>query len=320
MIYSDMKNFLAASLSLILWLSLNAQSAADYDARLNPIQTYQRNNPAYLNQPAQSDSQTVEIARSDMGIQRPIEAKKTGFGYHLGFASRLLYSNNPLSQDDNGSVDGGGIWENSLNNSFLLGSYDLGGATFSPIIGLSYLKNTNFGTDGHSKFNFDVLNVNFAGVFQIGRTWSLRPNLSFNKFFGNLGFTQFTPSISLGKSFNILEARSFVDWSLGYSFQDNDRLLVSDMQNKFESAWTWGLAIPLGNLEISPYLRFAYLNYNNDDRTDFKTDLGVYLDYSLTEWMKINTFFSYTNNSSDQEGSDFSRADLGAGTSLTVKF
>ena len=92
------------------------------------------------------------------------------------------------------------------------------------------------------------------------------------------------------------------------------------MQNKFESAWTWGLAIPLGNLEISPYLRFAYLNYNNADRTDFKTDLGIYLDYTLTEWMKINTFLSYTNNSSDKSSNDFTRTDLGAGTSLTVKF
>jgi hypothetical protein len=320
MIRSDMKKFLCITFYFFLGLLLNGQTAADYDARLNPIQTYQRNNPAYLNQPAQSESQTVEIARSDMGIQRPIEAKKTGFGYHLGFASRLYYSNNPLSADDDGSIDGGGVWENSLNNSFLLGSYDLGGATFSPIIGLSYLNNTNFGTDGHSEFNFDVLNVNFAGVFQIGRTWSLRPNLSFNNYFGDEGFTQFTPSIALSKSFNILSARSFIDWSLGYSFQDNDLLTPTDKNNKFESAWTWGLAIPLGNLEISPYLRFAYLNYNNDDRTDFKTDLGVYFDYTLTEWMKINTFLSYTNNSSDKSSNDFTRTDLGAGTSLTVKF
>ena len=64
----------------------------------------------------------------------------------------------------------------------LLGAYDLGGATFSPIVGLSYLNNTNFGTDAHGEFDFDVLNVNFAGVFQIGRTWSLRPTLNFNNF------------------------------------------------------------------------------------------------------------------------------------------
>jgi len=315
-----MNKFFTIALCFMLALSLFGQTAADYDARLSPIQTYQRNNPSYLNQAPRSQSQTVEIARSDMGIQRPIEAKKTGFGYHLGFSSRIFYSNNPTSANDGASIKGGGIWENSLNNSFLLGSYDLGGATFSPIFGLSYLKNSNFGTKKHSGADFDVLNVNFAGVFQIGRTWSLRPNLSFNNFFGDMGFTQFTPSLALGKSFNIFAARSFVDWSLSYSFQDNDRLPIPDLHNRFESAWTWGLAIPLGNFEISPYLRFAYLNYNKADRADFKTDLGIYLDYSLTEWMKINTFVSYTNNSSDQSAEEFSRADIGAGTSLTVKF
>lgn len=316
-----MNKFFSVALCFMLALPLYGQTAADYDARLSPIQTYQRNNPSYLNQAPRSQSQTVEIARSDMGIQRPIEAKKTGFGYHLGFSSRIFYSNNPTSANDGVSIKGGGIWENSLNNSFLLGSYDLGGATFSPIFGLSYLKNSNFGTKGHSGADFDVLNVNFAGVFQIGRTWSLRPNLSFNNFFGDKGFTQFTPSLALGKSFNIFAARSFVDWSLSYSFQDNDRLPINpDKHNRFESAWTWGLAIPLGNLEISPYLRFAYLNYNKADRADFKTDLGIYLDYSITEWMKINTFVSYTNNSSDKSDQEFSRADVGGGTSLTVKF
>lgn len=315
-----MKKFLFVTSAILTGIVLNAQSAADYDARLSPIQSYQRNSTPYLNRPAQSDSQTVEIARSDMGIQRPIQAKKTGFGYHLGFASRLYYSNNPLSAKDDSLIDGGGVWENSLNNSFLLGAYDLGGATFSPIVGLSYLNNTNFGTDAHGEFDFDVLNVNFAGVFQIGRTWSLRPTLNFNNFFGDSGFTQFAPSIALGKSFSILSVQSFVDWSLGYSFESNDRLPVSDLHNKFESAWTWGVAIPIGDLEISPYLRFAYLNYSNDNRTDFKTDLGIYLEYTITEWMKINTFLSYTNNNSDKSSQDFSRTDLGAGTSLTVKF
>jgi len=315
-----MKTFLIAAF-LISGICLFSQSAADYDARLNPIQSYQRNNPSYLYQKPASQSETVEVARSDMGIQRPIEAKKTGFGYHLGFSTRLYYSNNPGSADspstDNQGrplVDAGAVWDNSLNNTFLLGSYDLGGSTFTPIIGLSYLKNSNFGSDVHDSFDFDMLNLNFAGIFQIGRTWTIRPNLRYNHFLGDSGFGLFAPSLALGKSFKIFSARSFVDWSLGFSMQDNDTL------NKFQSAWTWGINIPVGNLEISPYLRFAYLNYYNDDRTDFKTDLGLNFDYSLTNWMKISTFISYANNSSDKTGKDFSRFDLGAGTAFTAKF
>lgn len=322
--FLKVKRFPCSLLALVFTTTVFAQTGANYDDRLSPIQSYQ-NRSSYLNQPPPSESQTAEIARSDMGIQRPIEAKKKGFGYHLGFSSRLYYSNNPLSADDGMVVDGGGVWENAINNHFLLGSYDLGGATFSPIIGLSYMKNTNFGTDGHSLFDFDTINVNFAGVFQIGKTWSLRPNLSYNHFFGDSGFDQFSPSIALGKSFKILSARSFVEWSIGYHFQYNDRLDnlgIPDSQNKFESAWTWGLAIPLGNFQLSPYLRFAYLNYPNDsvDRSDFKTDLGVYLDYTFTEWLKVNTFVSFTNNNSDKTGSDYKRTDIGAGTSLNVKF
>ena len=80
-----MKTFLIAAF-LTSGICLFSQSAADYDARLNPIQSYQRNNPSYLYQKPASQSQTVEVARSDMGIQRPIEAKN-----RLWLPSRFLH-------------------------------------------------------------------------------------------------------------------------------------------------------------------------------------------------------------------------------------
>ena len=126
MICSDMKNFIAASLSLILWLPLNAQTAADYDARLNPIQTYQRNNPAYLNQPAQSESQTVEIV-AVIWVSSAPSKPKTGFGYHLGFASRLYYSNKRLTTTVQSMVVACG---KTHSITHFLGSYDLGGPLF----------------------------------------------------------------------------------------------------------------------------------------------------------------------------------------------
>ena len=88
-----------------------------------------------------------EIVRSDSGLQRPVQSKKKGFGYHLGFSSKIYYSNNPLSAPSGLDKVSAGIWENSLNNNFLLGSYDLRGATFSPLVGLSY---TNFNHFGHT--------------------------------------------------------------------------------------------------------------------------------------------------------------------------
>ena len=63
-----------------------------------------------------------------------VEVKHTGFGYHLGFDSKLYYTNNAASASSGDGKEPSGIWENSLNNvAFILGAFDLGGASFSPL-------------------------------------------------------------------------------------------------------------------------------------------------------------------------------------------
>ena len=71
---------------------------------------------------------------SDLGIQRPVEAKDKGFGYHLGFETKIYHSNNPASVDGGPYKTSAGIWENALRNNFILGAYDLGGASFSQFL------------------------------------------------------------------------------------------------------------------------------------------------------------------------------------------
>ena len=41
------------------------------------------------------ESTSHEISKTDTGLQRPVKSKKKGFGYQLGFSSKIYYSNNP---------------------------------------------------------------------------------------------------------------------------------------------------------------------------------------------------------------------------------
>ena len=156
-----------------------------------------------------------EIAKSDVGLQRPVESKKKGFGYQLGFSSKIYHTNNPLSTEIGPRKVSAGIWENSISNNFLLGAYDLRGATFSPVIGLSYTNFTHFGHDLVKEMDFGSISLNFAGIFTFGKGWSLRPSLGYTADLSledsmSRQYSQVSPGIALGKSFTVGKAQSFL--------------------------------------------------------------------------------------------------------------
>ena len=130
-----------------------------------------------LNHPTRG---TILFPEVTMGFSSPVETKKHGFGYHFGFESKLLHSNNPASAPDSNSIiDSAGIWENALSNNFLLGAYDLGGALdFSPIVGLGLSNSSYFGDDDLDVLDSNNLNISFVGIFQFSKGWSVRGGLS----------------------------------------------------------------------------------------------------------------------------------------------
>ncbi|MDG0965620.1 MAG: hypothetical protein P8O23_11190 [Opitutales bacterium] len=271
---------------------------------------------------------SVGIGQSDLGIQRPVEAKNTGFGYHLGFETKLYYTNNPASVDSGMLKEASGVWENALRNHFLLGAFDLGGATFSPMVSLNYTKFTHFGDELFDSFDFDSLGLNFAGVFQIGQGWTIRPNLGLSfdlnpKEGLERQYHQISPSIALGRQFKIGKAQSFIEWTLAKNFTDSAYVEVGvpvDKLDRFETALIWGVNIPFHNFEFSPFIRFGYTNYSNQDRDDFLTNLGLELKYSFSNWFYLKAFANFSSRQSDADTYDFNRLDSGMGAALNAKF
>jgi hypothetical protein len=309
----------------ISWSWERKRPSRQYDVRPEQMDQH-KNRQSLLNQSRTNRGSTHEIAKSDVGLQRPVKAKKKGFGYKLGFSSKIYHSNNPLSTESGQYKVSAGVWENSLNNNFLLGAYDLRGATFSPIVSLSYTNFNHFGHELVETIDFGSLTLNFAGIFTFGKGWSLRPSLGYTADFSledgmSRLYSQLSPSLALGKSFSMGKAQSFLEWSLGYSFTDSPAQLVSkDLLDRFETALTWGVSIPFGDFEFSPYLRLSLADYSNQSKTDTSTNLGLDLTYSITDWMALRIYSTLSSRSSNNDKMDFTRLDTGAGATLNARF
>ncbi len=297
------------------------------DIRPNPLDEIRYRQTIQQGRPAKPITNSG-FGKSDLGIQRPVEAKKTGFAYHLGFDSKLYFSNNPASIDRGDLKEPCGLWENSFRNTFLLGAFDLGGATFSPIANLSYTKFTHFGDELFDNFDFDTLGLNFAGIFQYGQGWSVRAGLGLtfdlNPREGlERQYHQVSPSIALGKGFKMGTVQSFIEWSIAYNFTDSAYVIAGfpdDELNRFETAFTFGVNIPFNKFELSPFLRCSYNSYSNQDRNDFMSNLGLDLKYTFSNWFYLKLFANLSTRQSDMDNMDFNRFDSGLGASLNAKF
>ena len=274
-----------------------------------------------------SSRSSHEVAKSDVGLQRPVESKKKGFGYQLGFSSKIYHTNNTISTKPGSDKFPAGIWENTLSNNFLLGAYDLRGATFSPVVGLNY---TNFNHFGHDKLkdlplDFGSLSLNFAGIFTFGKGWSLRPSLGYTVDLSledsmSRQYSQVSPGIALGKSFSIGKAQSFAEWSLNYAFTNSPDNPNKDALNRLETALTLGIDIPFGEFEFSPFINLALADYSNPSKTDLTGTLGLNLTYSITDWMALRIYSTLSSRNSSEVNSEFNRIDTGGGATLNARF
>ena len=319
-------NFLLLSLIISGFFQANRVTAQG-DIRPGTIDDI-RNRQYIRNSRTLGTAPSVGIGQSDLGIQRPVEAKNTGFGYYLGFETKLYYTNNPASVDSGTLKESSGVLENALRNHFLLGAFDLGGATFSPMISLDYTKFTHFGDELFDNFDFDSLGINFAGVFQFGQGWTIRPSLGLSfdlnpKEGLKRKYHQISPSLALGRQFKIGKAQSFIEWSLAKNFTDSAYVSIGvpdDKLDRFETALIWGVNIPFHNFEFSPFIRFVHTNYSNQDRDDFLTNLGMELKYSFSNWFYLKAFANFSSRQSDDDTYDFNRFDSGMGAALNAKF
>ena len=302
---------------------LSGQSRQE-DYRSSDLGDLKQRNNQFLKSTSSSSQKYNEFANSDLGLQRPVDVKDTGFGYHLGFDTKLYYSNNAPSASSGIGRESAGIWENALSNHFLLGAFDLGGAVFSPIISLGYSKFSHFGDNDIDILDFDTLHFSPNMFFQFSNGWTFRAGLGVMLDFSTHDgmektYHQISPTIALGKGFSIGSGISTWEWLLAYHITDSDQIL-DDFLDRFETAFLWSFVIPVNRLEISPYMRLAYAHYSNQSRDDLIGSLGVDLDYFFTEWFSIGLFSNLSFRGSSNDDFDFNRLDIGGGLSLDAKF
>ena len=298
-----------------------------HDVRPDNMDQYRARRELINQNYSRPESTSHEISKTDTGLQRPVKSKKKGFGYQLGFPLKFIIPTIPLSAPSGLDKVSAGIWENSINNNFLLGAYDLRGSTFSPILSISY---TNFNHFGHTfvpKIDFGSLNLNFAGIFTFGKGWSIRPSIGYTADFSSSDgmsrtYSQLSPAIALGKNFSIGKVSSFLDFSLGYTSTNSvvPSPIPDDLLDRFETSLTWGISAPFGNFEFNPYLRLALADYSNQSKTDFSGNLGLDLSYHLTDWMILRLYSTFSTRSSSLDGTDFTKLEAGTGASLSARF
>ena len=108
-------------LVFVAQFSVFAEIRRSPEVRYGSIQEYWNRQALLKGSASTYNSAKNPVARSDLGLQRPVETKKNGFGYHFGFESKILHSSNPASApDSNSMIDSAGIWENALSNNFCL--------------------------------------------------------------------------------------------------------------------------------------------------------------------------------------------------------
>jgi hypothetical protein len=310
----------ASWLGLTLLVCSVATAQRQDDFRKSELEDFRNRSALRENTPRSSN----DFTNSDLGLQRPVDVKETGFGYHLGFDSKLYYTNNAASAPSGIGKEPSGIWENSLSNHFILGAFDLSGASFSPILSIGYSKFTHFGDDIIETFDFDTLSISPNAFFQFSNGWTFRGGLGVMLDFAprdgmEKTYQQVSPTLALGKGFSIGNAQSSWEWSLAYHLTDSIHP-IDDFMNRFETAFLWSFTIPINRLGISPYLRFAYVNYANQDRDDALGSLGLDFNYSFTNWLAMNVFFNFSFRGSNNNDYDFTRFDGGGGLGLSAKF
>ena len=307
-------------LSLTLVFSISGFGQREGEFRRTDLDDFRTRNALRENPSPSPD----DFTSSDLGLQRPVDVKETGFGYHLGFDSKLYYTNNAASSPSGIGKESSGIWENSINNHFILGAFDLGGASFSPILSIGYSKFTHFGDEIIETFDFDTLSFSPNAFFQFSSGWTFRAGLGVMLDFAprdgmEKTYQQVSPTLALGKGFALGTAQS--SWELSAAYHATDSIHpIQDFMNRFEAAFLWSFAIPINRFEISPYLRFAYLNYSEQDRDDLLGALGVDLRYSFTHWFAMNLFFNFSFRGSNENDYDFTRFDGGGGLGFNAKF
>lgn len=275
---------------------------------------------------------------TDAGAQRPVVLSKTGISSFFGYDTKYFYRSNPLATDGPAKQQATGMWTNTFFSGAGLGVFDLTDSVVTPYIGASWTTNEYVKSD-LDVFNYNSTNAYALLLFQFGNGWAARAGSSYandrsaNK--DTEDYKEFFPSVSVMRTFSINDTTSStIDLSFGKHLAESFFLNVTDNKgnnsnekelSNYETAASFSLSHQLGDFLLLPKYRLSYKSYDqglNVDREDISHDLGLKIDYLVTDSVKASLFYSYSTRSTDgtEVSYDYKSYDGGIGLMLNARF
>lgn len=323
---------------LALIFALNTASFAQTDQQVrNRIDGTNRNAAIEMG-PNEAETSNYGGSSTDAGAQRPVVLSKTGISSFFGYDTKYFYRSNPLATDGPAKQQATGMWTNTFFSGAGLGVFDLTDSVVTPYIGASWTTNEYVKSD-LEVFNYNSTNAYALLLFQFGNGWAARAGSSYandrSADKDTEDYKEFFPSVSVMRTFSINDSTSStIDLSFGKHMAESFFLDVTDnkgnQSNKkelsnYETAASFSLSHQLGDFLLSPKYRLSYKSYDeglNVDREDISHDLGLKLDYFVTDSFKASLFYSYSTRSTDgtEVSYDYKSYDGGIGLMLNARF
>jgi hypothetical protein len=291
-----------------------------------------------LSNSQQSIERKNKAASKDSGAQRPVILSKTGISSFFGYDSKYFYRSNALATDGPAEEQATGMWTNTFYSGAGLGVFDLTDSVVTPYIGASWTINEYVKSDLES-FNYNSTNAYALLLFQLGNGWAFRAGSSYandrSANFDTEDYKEFFPNISAMRSFSISDETSATfDLTFGKHIAESFVMNVYDSKgnrsdkkelSNFDTAASISISHKFGDALITPKYRISFKSYDkglNKDREDLSHDLGIKLDYPVTEAFKASLFYSFSTRSSDGTdiSYDYKSYDAGLGLGLNARF
>jgi len=316
------------------------QGAAD---RINSTD---RDLPSPAMEAAQAGSGSAsDVSASDTGAQRPLLLKKSGFSAQFGYDSKISYKQNPLGGP--GVLDNmaDAVWENRFHGRAKLGVYDMDSSVVTPFVGGSWAM-TDFtfkGEDSNgiatdlSDFNFNTTTAYLLFLIQHESGWAFRGGVMYandrSTEEDTEDYSEFYPSIGVTKAFALSDdALGVLDASFGshygtiHDIDDDGTDHTSDELDHIDLTLSYSIIYSFDNFSVRPAYSVSFRDYSNgvnSDRSDIMHNVGIHIDYPISESFDLMFFSDYAKRTSDgayKLVNEFEKFDIGSGLGLTARF
>lgn len=287
---------------------------------------------------SQKSKKSPKSSSNDSGAQRPVLLSKSGVSSYFGYDTKYFYRSNPLATDGPAKQQATGMWTNTFYAGAGLGVFDLTDSVVTPYIGGSWTLN-EYGESNLKPFNYNSTNAYALLLFQLGNGWAVRAGSSYandrSADKDTEDYKEFFPNAAVMKTYSLNEdTTATVDLSFGKHIAESFFLNVTDNKgntsnekelSNYETAASLSFSHQYGSFLLIPKYRISYKSYDeglNIDREDLSHDLGLKVDYPVTDALKASVFYSYSTRSTDgtEVSYDYKSYDTGLGLVINARF